>query len=220
MARRKRIAGCLSLKKIKIMTTKIKVAILISGRGSNMQALIEACTNPEFPAKVVLVASNKGQAEGLKYAQEQEIPTFVLNPKDFDGMTNPREEFDKKMSAEIEKSGAQLICLAGFMRILSKGFINRWNGRIINIHPSLLPDFKGIDAVGDAIKAGAKISGCTTHYVVEEVDSGEIIMQAVIPIFDGETKEIIARRILNEEHKIYPKTLERVANELIKKLKI
>lgn len=185
------------------MVQKTKVAILISGRGSNMQALVKACEEKDFPAEIVLVFSNKNSALGLEFAREKKISTAVLDHKNF----SSREEFDKKMSAEIEKSGAEVICLAGFMRLLSPWFVNRWFDKLINIHPSLLPEFKGADAVGDAIKAGAKKSGCTVHFVREEMDSGPIILQAEVALLPSDDKEILAARILNEEHKIYPQAL-------------
>ena len=183
---------------------KTKIAILISGRGSNMEAIVKACKNSDFPAQVVLVLSNKVDAQGLEFAKSAGIKTAFVDHKNF----SSREEFDKKVSEEIENSGAEIICLAGFMRLLSPWFVNRWFDRAINIHPSLLPEFKGADAVGDAIKAGAKKSGCTVHFVREEMDSGPIILQAEVPVFEGDTKEILAARILKEEHQIYPKALE------------
>jgi len=186
------------------MTKKTKVAILISGRGSNMQALVKACEGKDFPAEVVLVFSNKSSAAGLEFAREKKIATAVFDHKNF----SSREEFDRKMSAEIEKSGAEVVCLAGFMRLLSPWFVNCWFDKLINIHPSLLPEFKGADAVGDALKAGAKKSGCTVHFVREEMDCGPIILQAAVPIFPNDDKEILAARILAEEHKIYPQALK------------
>jgi phosphoribosylglycinamide formyltransferase-1 len=134
----------------------------------------------------------------------------VIDHKKFAAAQNPREEFDKEMSAEIEKSGAQFICLAGFMRLLSPWFVNRWFNRLINIHPSLLPEFKGADAVGDAIKAGAKKSGCTVHFVREEMDCGPVILQAAVNVSSNDTKETLAAKILKEEHKIYPLALKKI----------
>ncbi len=183
---------------------KTKIAILISGRGSNMQALVKACKNPEFPAEVVLVLSNKENAAGLEFARMEGIKTAFVNHKDF----LSREDFDKKISEIIEKSGATFICLAGFMRLLSPWFVNRWKNHALNIHPSLLPDFKGADAVGDAIKAKAKISGCSVHFVEEEMDCGEIILQAKVDILESDSKETLAAKILIEEHKIYPEALK------------
>ena len=192
------------------MTKKVKVAILISGRGSNMQALVKACEDVEFPAEIVLVLSNKIGAAGLEFAREKKILTAVIDHKNF----ATREEFDQKMSEEITKSGAEVICLAGFMRLLSAEFVEQWYGRLINIHPSLLPEFKGADAVGDAIKAGALISGCTVHLVSEEMDSGLIIWQASVPVLEGDSKETLAARILEEEHLIYPEALKVICENL------
>ena len=192
------------------MTKKVKVAILISGRGSNMKALVKACEDVEFPAEIVLVLSNKIDAAGLEFAREKKIPTAVINHKNF----STREEFDKKMSEEIEKFGAKVICLAGFMRLLSSEFVEQWFGRLINIHPSLLPEFKGANAVGDAIKAGAQISGCTVHLVSEEMDSGPIIWQSSVPVLEGDSKETLAARILEEEHRIYPEALKVICENI------
>ena len=133
------------------MIKKIKVAILISGRGSNMQKLIEACENPNFPAEIMVVGSNNSKALGLEYAKSKSIKTFVIEHKNFAKFENPREEFDKALHQEISKYGVQLICLAGFMRLLSKWFVDEWHNKIINIHPSLLPNFKGANAVEDAL---------------------------------------------------------------------
>ena len=193
------------------MNKKVKVAILISGRGSNMQALVKACENPDFPAEIVVVASNKKDAAGLEFARLRKIPTVAIDHKNF----SSREEFDKKMSEEIAGFGAEVVCLAGFMRLLSAWFVERWFDRLINIHPSLLPEFKGADAVGDAIKAGAKISGCTVHFVREEMDSGPIILQAAVPLLDGDSKETLAARILLEEHRIYPESLKIICQKIL-----
>ena len=187
---------------------KLKLAILISGRGSNMQAIVNACADENFPAEVVLVLSNKEAAAGLEFARAKNIPTAAIDHKNFSNAENQREAFDKKMSEEIEKSGANFVCLAGFMRLLSPWFVNYWFNRLINIHPSLLPEFKGADAVGDALKAGVKKSGCTVHFVREEMDSGPIILQASVPVLSDDTKETLAARILEEEHKIYPESLK------------
>lgn len=176
-----------------------------------MQALVNACENPEFPAQVVLVLSNKKDALGLEFAREKNISTSSINHKDF----SSREDFDKKMSEEIEKYGAEIICLAGFMRLVSGWFVKRWFDQLINIHPSLLPEFKGADAVGDAIKAGAKISGCTTHFVREKMDSGPIILQASVPVLEDDSKETLAARILQEEHHIYPESLKIICEKIL-----
>ena len=192
------------------MTKKVKVAILISGRGSNMQAIVKACEDLVFPAEVVLVLSNKFDAEGLKFAQEKNIKTAFVNHREF----SSREDFDKKVSEEIEKSGAGIVCLAGFMRLLSPWFVQRWFDRLINIHPSLLPEFKGANAVGDAIKAGATKSGCTVHFVREEMDSGPIILQAEVEVLVSDSKETLAAKILKEEHWVYPQALKIICKKL------
>jgi phosphoribosylglycinamide formyltransferase-1 len=205
-------------KNSKVVNKKIKIAILISGRGSNMQALVKACDSAEFPAEVVLVLSNKSDAEGLKFAEGKGFKTAIVSHKDFilapEDKEKSRENFDKKVSEEVEKSGAQIICLAGFMRLLSPWFVQRWFDRLINIHPSLLPEFKGADAVGDAIKAGAKKSGCTVHFVREEMDSGPIIKQVQVKVFKDYTKETLAAKILKQEHKIYSQALKEVCEKI------
>jgi phosphoribosylglycinamide formyltransferase-1 len=192
------------------MIKKIKTAILISGRGSNLQALINAAKNDNFPAKIALVISNKADAYGLEIAKNYNIKTAVIDHKKF----NSRVEFDKEMSKIITSRDCKIICLAGFMRLLSAEFINQWFDRIINIHPSLLPAFKGANAVMEAINYGVKYSGCTTHYVREEMDSGPIIKQAIVEILPGDNKETLAVRILKQEHIIYPQSLEIVCNKI------
>jgi phosphoribosylglycinamide formyltransferase-1 len=190
------------------MTKKVKVAVLISGRGSNMQSLVRASETPDFPAEIILVLSNKSDAPGLEFAKSKGIKTAFINHKDF----SSREDFDKKMHEELEKFGAEIICLAGFMRLLSPWFVDKWFNRLINIHPSLLPEFKGADAVGDAIKAKAKKSGCTVHFVREEMDSGPIIKQAEVLVSENDTKETLAAKILQKEHEIYPQALKEICN--------
>lgn len=189
---------------------KVKVAVLISGRGSNMQALVDACKNSDFPAEIALVLSNKSDAKGLEFANECGIATAVVDHKNF----KSREDFDKKMHEEIIKHNIQIICLAGFMRLLSPWFVEKWFDRLINIHPSLLPDFKGADAVGDAIKAGAKISGCTVHLVRKEMDEGPILKQAQVAVMDFDSKETLAARILQKEHEIYPQALKIICEKI------
>lgn len=174
-----------------------------------MQAIVKACESADFPAQVVLVLSNKIDAQGLKFAEAKGIKTAFVNHREF----TSREDFDKKVSAEIEKSGAELVCLAGFMRLLSGWFVERWFDKLINIHPSLLPEFKGADAVGDAIKAGAKKSGCTVHFVREEMDSGPIILQAEVEVLTSDNKETLAAKILKEEHRVYPEALKLVCGK-------
>ena len=197
------------------MKQKIKVAILISGRGSNMQKLIDACENPNFPAEIIVVGANKDNALGLEYAKSKSIKTFIIEHKDFAKFENPREEFDKALHQEIIKYDVEIICLAGFMRLLSKWFVDKWHNKIINIHPSLLPDFKGANAVEDALKSGAKISGCTTHFVSVEMDAGPIIMQSQVQIDSHDNVEILAQKILTKEHEIYPLTLKKVCQKIL-----
>ena len=197
------------------MKQKIKVAILISGRGSNMQKLIDACENPNFPAEIIVVGANKDNALGLEYAKSKSIKTFIIEHKDFAKFENPREEFDKALHQEIIKYDVEIICLAGFMRLLSKWFVDKWHNKIINIHPSLLPDFKGANAVEDALKSGAKISGCTTHFISVEMDAGPIIMQSQVQIDSHDNVEILAQKILTKEHEIYPLTLKKVCQKIL-----
>jgi phosphoribosylglycinamide formyltransferase-1 len=192
------------------MVKKIKVAILISGRGSNMKALIDACNDVNFPAQIALVISNKQDALGLNYAQENNIFTVVIDHKKF----SHRQEFEEAIDQEIIKHDIKIICLAGFMRVLSPWFVEKWQGRLINIHPSLLPEFKGANAVADALKSGVKISGCTTHFVTADVDAGEIIMQAQVDILSNDDFNSLAQKILVQEHKIYPQTLKKICQEI------
>ena len=192
-----------------------RVAILISGRGSNMAKLIESCSDYDSKAKIVVVGSNNPNAKGLEYASQNSIPTFVIDHRAFSDCNNPRIEFDNKLHHELLKYDIDLICLAGFMRILSPEFISKYSNRILNIHPSLLPQFKGMNAIKNAIDNKAKISGCTTHFVTPEVDSGQIIMQSEVPISESDTYESLSKKIMIEEHKIYPLTLKSIATKII-----
>ena len=182
---------------------KTPVAVLISGSGSNLQALIDACEASDYPARIVLVVSNKADAYGLTRARNAGIPTQSISHKDFPD----RETFDASLDAAVRASGAEFICLAGFMRVLTAGFTERWEGRMINIHPSLLPSFKGMHTHRDALAAGVKIHGCSVHYVVPEMDSGPIIIQAAIPVKVDDTPETLGVRVLQAEHIIYPLAL-------------
>lgn len=189
------------------MSAKLKVAVLISGRGSNLQALIDACADARFPAQIVLVISNVAGAQGLERARRAGIVTEVIAHTSYDH----RESFDAAMDASLVKAGAELICLAGFMRILGDGFVRKWQGRLINIHPSLLPSFKGVAVHEQAIAAGVKISGCTVHYVISELDSGPAIAQAAVAVRDDDTPESLASRVLQAEHRLYPSALRLTA---------
>lgn len=189
------------------MTSRKRVAILISGRGSNMTALIEAAKAADYPAEIVGVFSNRADAPGLAYAQAAGIPTAVRSHRDF----TSREEFDAEIQAILEDWDADLVCLAGFMRIFSTGFAAKWTGRMLNIHPSLLPLFKGLKPQQQALDAGVTESGCTVHWVIPELDDGPTILQRKVPILPGDTEETLAARILAEEHKAYPEALRLVA---------
>lgn len=184
-----------------------KVAVLISGRGSNMTALIEAARAADFPARIVLVLANRADAGGLERARAEGIPTAVVPHRGH----KDRETFDRLMNAEIERSGAEIVCLAGFMRLLSAWFCRQWHGRLINIHPALLPSFKGLDTHERAIAAGVKIHGATVHFVVPEMDEGPIIAQAAVPVLPDDDAETLGARVLRQEHRIYPLALRLVA---------
>jgi phosphoribosylglycinamide formyltransferase-1 len=179
---------------------KLKVGILISGRGSNMAALIEAARATDYPAEIAVVVSNVAAAPGLETARKAGIATAAISHKDFPD----RESFDRAVSAELEKHGVGLVALAGFLRIQSPWFPNHWKDRIINIHPSLLPSFKGLHVQQQAIDAGARISGCTVHFVTPELDAGQIIAQAAVPVLAGDTADALSARILRQEHRLYP----------------
>ena len=189
--------------------SKKKVAILISGRGSNMRAIIEACKQPEYPAEVILVLSNKADAAGLQFAKEQGIETAVINHKDYAG----REEFDEAVAQRIKASGAEIVCLAGFMRILTEGFVKQFEGRMLNIHPSLLPKFKGLDTHKNALQSGEIEHGCTVHYVTPELDSGTTILQEVVKIDAFDTENSLAAKVLAKEHGAYVRALAIVCSK-------
>ena len=191
---------------------KLRVGVLISGRGSNLHALIGACAQNDFPAEIVLVISNVADAGGLKHAAEAGIPTRVIAHKNFPG----REAFDNEMDAELKKAGVEFVCLAGFMRLLSTPFVREWEGRIVNIHPSLLPAFKGLDVHEQVLDAGVRISGCTVHYVVPELDAGPPIVQAAVPVEPHDNADTLAARVLEAEHRVYPEALKMIAENRIR----
>jgi phosphoribosylglycinamide formyltransferase-1 len=184
-----------------------RTAILISGRGSNMAALIDAARAPDFPAEIVLVISNREDAGGLVKARKDGIETKIVPHKAYAS----REDFDAALDAVLQAERIDLVCLAGFMRILSDGFARKWAGRVLNIHPSLLPAFKGVRVHEQALEAGVKVSGCSVHFVVPELDSGPIIEQEAVRVLPGDTPEALAARILEQEHRIYPHALKLVA---------
>jgi phosphoribosylglycinamide formyltransferase 1 len=184
-----------------------RVAVLISGRGSNMLKLVEAAAQPGYPAEIALVASNVPTAEGLKLAAGHGISTFAISHKDF----MDRESFDRAINTRLVEAQIELVALAGFMRVLSPWFCDTWRGRLINIHPSLLPKFKGVDTHRRALEAHETEHGCTVHFVTPDLDDGPIIQQAAVPILPGDTPETLARRVLAQEHLIYPEALAKVA---------
>lgn len=189
------------------MTRRKRTAILISGRGSNMRTLIEAAKPPEFPAEIVLVLSNRPEAEGLAFAKEQGIATAVVDHKIYAGRT----EFEGSLQVLLDLHRVELICLAGFMRLLTPGFVRHWEGRMINIHPALLPAYRGLHTHERALAEGVKIHGCTVHFVVPATDEGPIIAQAAVAVLDTDTPETLAQRVLAQEHLIYPAALASVA---------
>jgi phosphoribosylglycinamide formyltransferase-1 len=185
-----------------------RVAILISGRGSNMVALIEAAKDAAYPAEIVLVMSNEPAAEGLKRAEASRIRTSVVDHRKFG---KDREAFEHALQSELQAQSIELVCLAGFMRILTSWFVRQWEGRLLNIHPALLPAFKGLDTHARALASGATEHGATVHFVVPEMDSGPIIAQAAVGVRPGDTEASLAARVLEVEHRIYPKALRAVA---------
>ena len=188
---------------------KRRVAILISGRDSNMVALIEGARAADYPADIALVISNKPDAAGLARAQESGIKTLVIDSKPFG---KDRAAFEAVMQNALDEHRIDLICLGGFMRLLTDDFVNRWTGRMLNIHPSLLPSFRGLDPHGQALRAGVKLSGATVHFVTPEMDAGPIVMQGAVTVRDDDTAETLAARVLEIEHRIYPAALRLVAS--------
>ena len=186
---------------------KKRVGILISGRGSNMMALIEAARAAGYPAEIVIVISNRADAPGLERARGAGIQALVIDHKGF----ATREDFDAAVETALHAAGVDLVCQAGFMRIQSAAFATRWLGRQLNIHPSLLPSFKGLRPQQQALDAGVRIAGCTVHFVAAELDAGPIVAQAAVPVLCGDTAETLAERILTAEHKLYPLALQLVA---------
>lgn len=186
-----------------------RIAVLVSGNGSNLQALIDACATDDLDAKIVRVISNNEQAYGLVRANNANIDTLVIDHKSF----ADRTAFDAALHAALEECDADIVCLAGFMRILTPEFVKKWEGKMINIHPSLLPSFKGLDTHQRAIDEGVKFAGCTVHFVSAEMDAGPIIIQAVVPIEQDDTAQSLAARVLEEEHKIYAQALRWLVND-------
>ena len=191
---------------------KLKLGVLISGGGTNLQALIDACQTPDFPAEISLVLSNIPDAFGLQRAKKAGISTSIINHKDFED----RDSFETAMTVELKEAGVELVCLAGFMRILNNTFVGAWRDRMINIHPSILPAFKGLHTHDRVVQEGVKFSGCTVHFVVPDLDSGPIIIQAVVPVNGDDTGETLGERVLEMEHKIYPEAIRLIATKSIR----
>jgi phosphoribosylglycinamide formyltransferase 1 len=187
---------------------KKRVAVLISGRGSNMTALIEAAKAADYPAQIVLVLSNEPDATGLAHAQQDGIATAVVDHRPFG---KDREAFEHALDAQLQMHRIDIVCLAGFMRLLTPWLVTRWTGRMLNIHPALLPQFKGLHTHRRALQAGVERHGATVHFVVPEMDSGPIVLQASVPVMKGDTEETLAARVLDVEHRIYPQALRLVA---------
>ena len=190
----------------------LKIAVLISGRGTNLQALIEACADPDFPATIALVISNVPDAPGLSRAQSAGIPTTVIDHKQF----QDRPAFDSALDTTLKQADVGLICLAGFMRLLTAEFVDAWRDRLINVHPSLLPAFKGLKTHQQALEAGVRIAGCTVHFVRPEMDSGPIIAQAAVPVLPNDDTDRLAARILEKEHLIYPLAVRLIAEDRVR----
>jgi len=190
------------------MSGRTKLGVLISGRGSNLAALIEACRAPDYPAEIAVVISNRPEAPGLQYAAEAGIPAMVVDHKRFAS----RNEFDTALDETLRAAGVELICNAGFMRLLTPEFVEAWRDRQLNIHPSLLPAFRGLNTHERAIAAGVRIAGCTVHFVRAEMDEGPIIAQAAVPVLPDDDPETLAARVLRVEHRVYAWAVRLVAN--------
>ncbi|RMF16611.1 MAG: phosphoribosylglycinamide formyltransferase [Alphaproteobacteria bacterium] len=186
---------------------RLRLGVLISGRGSNLQALIDACAQPEFPAEIVLVISNRPEAAGLARAETAGIATLVVDHRDF----REREDFENALNAALKDAGVDLVCLAGFMRILNPDFVNRWRDRLINIHPSLLPAYRGLKTHERVIADGVRFTGATVHFVRPEMDDGPIILQAAVPVHPDDTPDSLAARVLEYEHRIYVEAVRWIA---------
>jgi phosphoribosylglycinamide formyltransferase-1 len=187
---------------------KKRVAVLISGRGSNMAALIEAAKTADYPAEIALVVSNRADAAGLGHARGQGVATALIDHRKFG---EDREAFERALDEILRANRIEIVCLAGFMRVLTPWFVARWSGRLLNIHPALLPHFKGLDTHRRAIAAGAKRHGATVHFVVAEIDAGPVIAKEAIDVRNDDTEAALAERVLEVEHRLYPRALREVA---------
>jgi len=193
--------------------SKKRVAILISGRGSNMMALVEAAAAPDFPAEIALVLSNRPDAAGLEWASSRGIRVATVDHKTYG---KDREAFERAMQAVLIENRIDIVCLAGFMRVLTPWFVAQWTGRMLNIHPALLPSYRGLHTHERALDDGVKVHGCTVHFVVPEMDAGPIILQAAVAVEDADDADTLAARVLKEEHRIYPQALALVAADKVR----
>lgn len=191
---------------------KFRLGVLVSGRGTNLQSILDAIGKGEVPAEVGVIISNKETAPALERGRQHGVESIFLNPKDFAS----REAYDRELVTLLNARDIDLVCLAGYMKILTAGFIRAFAGKIINIHPSLLPAFPGLDVQQKALDHGVKFAGCTVHFVEEEVDTGPIVLQAVVPVQDGDTAETLSARILEQEHKIYPRAIQLIAENRLR----
>ncbi len=197
---------------------RLKCAVLISGRGTNLQALLDAASDLDYPAEVALVISNRSDAGGLERAETAGVPHAVIQRRDYES----REDFDAAIDKRLREAGIELVCLAGFIWLLGEDFVNDWRDRIINIHPSLLPAFKGLNVQAQAVEMGVRFAGASVHFVRPELDAGPIIVQAVVPVLPDDDTDRLSARILEQEHKLYPMAVRwiaegriRVANEVV-----
>jgi phosphoribosylglycinamide formyltransferase-1 len=191
---------------------RLRIAVLISGRGSNLQALIDACAARDFPAEIRLVLANRGDAPGLARAARAGIATQVISHRDY----ATRDAFDAALDAALQGAEIELVCLAGFMRLLGEAFVEHWRDRLINIHPSLLPAFRGLDTHERALAAGVRFTGCTVHFVRTAVDDGPIIVQAAVPVLPDDNSAALAARVLEAEHRAYPLALRLIAEKRVR----
>ena len=191
--------------------TRLKVGVLISGSGTNLQALIDDCDRKDAESEIVLVLSNRADAFGLARAEHASLSHRVIDHREYES----REAFEQALTEALEASGVELVCLAGFMRVFTTDFVERWRDRLINIHPSLLPAFKGLDTHARAIEAGVRFAGCTVHFVRPDVDNGPIIVQAAVPVLPEDTAETLAARVLREEHRCLPLAVRLIAQGFV-----
>ncbi len=190
----------------------MKIAVLISGRGTNLQALIDACAVPAFPGEIAVVVSNVPGAAGLERARAAGIETRTVDHR----AHGDRPNFEDALHDVLTRSGAELVCLAGFMRLLTAGFVDRWRDRLINIHPSLLPSYKGLDTHRRALADGVRLTGCTVHFVRPDMDAGPIIVQAAVPVRDGDDEDALAARVLAAEHRCFPLAVRLIAERRVR----